>query len=226
MIIIMKVGPWVLVFNMNDILTLEGILSAQDILWFKNAMNSIEDPRGRVGNNKLYVPKGELEKQVKQRIMEKIHSWYPDKNIHTVNFYDIVKPYGMHSDTVKLTMQGIIPLEFIDGSAYTLIYDQITDTNIELVPEEKPEDYKPFFNKGVRDPSTIQGWSPGYKISEQDGVKYWRGHWHYYKEFYKGFSIKHSYEWEIGDIFLFHTKYLHSATLSQSRKKGIMFCLN
>jgi len=211
---------------MSDIITLESVLSEDSINWFLNAMNSIEDPQGRAGNNKLYVPKGELEKQVKQRIMEKINYLYPAKNIDRVNFYDIDNPYGMHSDTVKFTMQGIIPLEFIDGSAYTLIYDQTADTNIELVPKDKPADYEPFFNKGVRDPSTIQGWSPGYKISEEDGLKYWPTQWYYYREAYKGFSIKHSYEWKIGDIFLFHTKYLHSATCSQSRKKGIMFCLN
>lgn len=210
---------------MNDIFEIESIFNTDDIIWFKNAMDSISVVQNRAGNNKLYVPKGELGEQVKERIMEKIHSYYPDKNIYTVNFYDIVKPYGMHSDTVKYTMQGIIPLEFIDGSAYTLIYDQTSDTNIELVPEDKPEDYKPFYNKGVRDPSTIQGWSHGYKISEEDGVKYWKKQWNYYREAYKGFSIKYSYEWKIGDIFLFHTKYLHSATCSQSRKKGIMFCL-
>tara|TARA_A100001035_G_scaffold188510_1_gene150445 strand:- start:383 stop:1051 length:669 start_codon:yes stop_codon:yes gene_type:complete len=213
-------------YLMDDIITLKNILSNDDINWFLDAMDSIKDPQDRAGSNKLYIPRGELGEQVKLRVLEKINSLYPDKNIHTVNFYDIVKPYGMHSDTVKFTMQGIIPLEFIDGSAYTLIYDQTSDTNIELVPEDKPEDYKPFFNKGVRDPSTIQGWSPGYKISEEDGIKYWKKQWHYYREAYKGFSIKHSYEWKIGDIFLFHTKYLHSATCSQSRKKGIMFCLN
>lgn len=211
---------------MDDIHTIDTILSEQDISWFKNAMDEITDPQARAGDNKIYIPRGELGEQVETRIIDKIGPWYPNKKIHTVNFYDITKPYGMHSDTVMFTMQGIIPLEFIDGSAYTLIYDQTSDTNIELVPDDKPEDYKPYFNKGVRDRTTIEGWSPGYKISEEDGIKYWKEQWHYYREAYKGFSIKHSYEWKIGDIFLFHTKYLHSATCSQSRKKGIMFCLN
>lgn len=211
---------------MDDIHTIDTILSEQDISWFKNAMDSIKDPQARAGENKIYIPRGELEEQVETRIIDKIRPWYPDKEIHTVNFYDITSPYGMHSDTVKYTMQGIIPLEFIDGDAYTLIYDQTSDTNIELLSKDAPADYKPYFNKGVRDRTTIEGWSPGYKISEEDGKKYWQDKWLWYREHYMGFSIKHSYKWNIGDIFMFHTKYLHSATCSQSRKKGIMFCLN
>ena len=211
---------------MDDIIRLEQVLSDDDVSWFKNTMDSITDPQARAGDNKLYIPRGDLGEQVKKLILEKIHPWYPNKEIHTVNFYDITKPYGMHSDTVKYTMQGIVPLEFIDGDAYTLIYDQTSDTNIELVSADKPLDYKPFFNKGVRDRSTIEGWSPGYKISDEDGIKYWQKQWKWYKEHYMGFSIKYSYKWKINDIFMFHTKYLHSATCSQLRKKGIMFCLN
>ena len=113
---------------MNDIIRLEQVLSDDDVSWFKNTMDSITDPQARAGDNKLYIPRGDLGEQVKNLILEKINPWFPNKEIHTVNFYDITKAYGMHSDTVKYTMQGIVPLEFIDGDAYTLIYDQTSDT--------------------------------------------------------------------------------------------------
>jgi len=212
---------------MTDIITLENVCSPKDINWLVKSMDSInyKNVHKRSGSNILKVPKGELRKKIDSFICNKLQNTIPNCEIHTVNFYDIVKPYGMHSDTVRYNMQGIIPLEFIGGDAYTLVYDQTANTNIEWM-FEKPADYKPFFNKPVKDASTITGWSPGQKIPDQDGIKYWKDQWRsYYKRAYEGFSIKHSYKWNIGDIFLFHSKYLHSATCSQSRKKGIMFCL-
>ena len=159
-----------------------------------------------------------------------------DYEIDSIQFYHIENPYALHSDGLgkgNVFFQLIIPLKVVpDTSTYTIVYEQKTDIRTEWISKafDKPEDYEPFYNLPIYDPSHFEGWEDRQRISEEDGKKYWGEAWDkVYREAYHGFSIKHVYEWKVGGLFCFDSRFTHSATEFKHKgiqyKEGILFLL-
>lgn len=234
---------------MEDYIVLKNALTASDIEHLKTIKEVLRDDpeshKPRAVNGKRHNNVYNITNKTKYHedlIFEWLDRFMPwDKNVYEywgVNFYDLQQPYALHSDgndTRRAFYQGIIPLsiEPSDKDAYTIVFDQTADTNVEWIAPvyNKPADYQPFYNKGIRDPNYFGGWSDEYKISDDVGRKHWGSKWDTtFREAYKGFSIKYEYKWEVGDIFFFDSKFTHCATELEekgiSQKTGLLFCLN
>lgn len=234
---------------MEDCIILKNVLKPEDIEYLKGIKELLKnDPEshksrathGKRANNVYNITEKTIYKN--NLIFEWLDQYMPwDREVYEywgVNFYDLQNPYALHSDgndTCKTFYQGIIPLSIEPSSkeAYTVIFDQTADTNVEWIAPiyGKPDDYTPFYNKGIRDPRYFGGWSDEYKISDEHGYKHWGSKWDTtFREAYKGFSIKYEYKWEVGDIFLFDSKFTHCATELLEKgihqKTGLLFCLN
>lgn len=153
----------------------------------------------------------------------------------TVQFYNIQNPYHIHSDTGKNNViaykQGVVPLEVNPSGqeTYTVIFDQRVYFASEYIHPlyKKSPRYEPFYNIGTWDPTTYEGWSDEYKIPDDVGEKLWLDQWSYWREVYKGFSIKAIFPWKIGDVLVFDRSLLHAASLLDvagvENKVGILF---
>lgn len=230
----------------DDTITIKHALSKDDINWLFSIKEKLRNdpeshkPRavkeGRANNvynitNKTVFHEDEM--------FEWIAKFLPfDQNeyeFYGVNFYDLQVPYALHTDTSPVSFyQGIIPLSIdpVDADTHTVIFDQTATENVEWIAPvyNKPDDYAPFYNKPIRDPNYFGGWTDEYKISDEDLKKHWTNHWEFWKEAYKGFSIKCEYKWQVGDIFLFDSKFAHCATHLKEKginqKTGLLFILN
>lgn len=234
---------------MENYIVLKNILKSEDIDYLKKIKEKLKNdpeshkPRavnGKRANNVYNITNKTVYHE--DLIFDWLDQFMPwDKEIYEywgVNFYDLQNPYALHSDgndTRRAFYQGIIPLsvEPDDKEAYTIIFDQTADTNVEWISPVygKPDDYEPFYNKGIRDPNYFGGWSDEYKIPDEVGYKHWGSKWDTtFREAYKGFSIKYEYKWEVGDIFFFDSKFTHCATELVEKgihqKTGLLFCLN
>ena len=230
----------------DDTILLENALSADDIKWLFSVKEQLRNdpeshkPRATRGGraNNIY---NMTDKTVfhDERMFEWIAKFLPfnkdEYEFYGVNFYDLQVPYALHTDTSPVSFyQGIIPLSIDppDADTHTLIFDQTATENVEWISPvyNKPADYTPFYNKPIRDPSYFGGWTDEYKISDEDLKKHWVNHWEFWKEAYKGFSIKCAYKWQVGDIFLFDSKFTHCATNLEQKgikqKSGLLFILN
>ena len=153
----------------------------------------------------------------------------------TVQFYNIQNPYHLHSDTGKNNdiayKQGVVPLEVnpVGVDTYTVIFDQRVYFSSEYIHPSymKSPRYEPFYNIGTWDPSTYEGWTDEYKIPDDIGQQLWLDKWPYWREVYKGFSIKSIFKWKIGDVLVFDRSLLHAASLLDvagiENKIGILF---
>jgi hypothetical protein len=186
-----------------------------------------------VCSNKTIVNHNDIAKWINERLPFENKDEY---EFQSINFYEIQVPFGMHSDTSadqKYFYQGIIPLgvDPADKDAYTLIFDQTSEENVEWIHPiyEKPDDYKPFFNKPVRDPYYFDNWKPDYKLSDEDCKKWFGNHWKYWQTAYEGFTVHTEYKWNIGDLFLFDSRHMHCATALEEKginsKEGLLFIL-
>ena len=154
-----------------------------------------------------------------------------------MNYYKLQKPYSLHCDNLgpgKGFYQIVLPLSFSpeNTAPHTIIFDQTSETYTEWIAPiyEKPKDYKPFRNKPILDPNYYGGWSDEFKIPEEMGQLYWGSRWDgFYREAYKGFSIRHAYQWKPGEAFVFDSKFNHCASqLEQDirqEKIGLLVCL-
>lgn len=195
------------------------------------------DPLGRA--NFLYIihHKTELFSWLKRRIEPALPFKDVDYRYYSMNFYRLQIPYALHCDNLgekEGFYQMIIPLSYepADTPPTTIIFDQTSSTYTEWISPafNKAPDYKPYRNKPIYDPNWYGEWSDEYKISEADGLKYWGKKWdEMYREGYKGFSIRKAYQWQVGDLFIFDSKFNHCAShlgdgLTR-QKEGILVCL-
>lgn len=152
-----------------------------------------------------------------------------------IQFYTTQNTYHLHSDTGKDDaigfVQGVIPIDIQPSNidTYTIIFDQTVHFSSEWIHPSfnKGRYYEPFVNIATRDPSIYEGWSDEYKIDDQTGRMLWYDQWPFWKEAYKGFSIKHLFKWRIGDILMFDRTFLHAASLIDKagiqHKSGVLF---
>lgn len=220
---------------MDDIVVYENVLNDKDLLWFEQKKDqSIIVPRSKKDDRKNILYQWHMPEQQKEieNYLYRFTKYKPNyEYFFSSQIYDIQIPYAIHSDT-NGEYQGIVPMDIdpADKQTYTLIFDQTTKINSEYIHPlmQKDSNYKPHFNKAVYDPTEFEGWTDEYKISDEDGQKYWGDTWFgFNKEIYKGFSIKHAYQWNVGDIFMFHSKYMHAATNMNTKginkKTGLLF---
>lgn len=230
----------------DDTIVLKNVLTADDIKWLFSVKEQLRtDPEshkprmvkdGRSNNVYNMTDKTVFRDEQMHEWIAKFLPFDPDEyEFYGVNFYDLQVPYALHTDTSPVSFyQGIIPMsiepEVVD--THTVIFDQTAEENVEWIAPayNKPDDYKPFYNKGIRDPNYFGGWTDEYKISEEALKRHWVDHWDFWKEAYKGFSIKCEYKWNIGDIFIFDSKFAHCATNLHlkgiAQKTGLLFILN
>ncbi len=193
------------------------------------------------GQNKLVMIHEKT--QLRRRLEKKIEEFLPFKKdsyeFFSMNFYSLKVPYALHCDNLGEEIghyQIVIPLEYSPSQhpPYTIIFDQTSPTHTEWIAPayNKASDYKPFHNKPIYDGSYYPLWTDEYKITEDEGVKYWGQTWwnDMYREAYKGFSIKYAYQWRVGDAFIFDSQYNHCASMLDApgfaeSKKGILVCL-
>lgn len=190
-------------------------------------------------NNKLYVCTQKTQvkhSELARWIAKKLPFEKNEYQFQSINFYNIQIPFALHSDTSsdqKYFYQGIIPLAVYpkDKDAYTLIFDQTAEENVEWVAPiyEKPKDYKPYVNKPIRDPSYFKNYQTGYKLNDNDCKKWFGASWKYWQTAYEGFTVHTEYKWNIGDLFLFDSRHLHCATNLEEKgidsKEGLLFVL-
>ncbi len=233
----------------SDYYVLRDVFTSSEISQLKSKMTELRenpyskkdrasDPKGR--KNQLFViqPPFQLFKDMAERLDRELPFAREDYDYFSMNFYELQIAYALHCDNLGKDeghYQMVIPLDFEpqNRAPYTIIFDQTSPTHTEWVSPvyKKGPDYKPYHNKPIFDPTYYPNWSDDYKISEEDGVKYWGSWWEQtYREAYKGFSIKYAYQWKIGDIFVFNSKFNHCASFLDiegmtKKKTGILVCL-
>lgn len=156
-------------------------------------------------------------------------------SFYSANFYDLYNSYALHCDNLgdgRGYYQAVIPLEVPPQPTYTIVFDQTASENVEWISPfyRKPAGYKPFHNKPIYDASWFGNWRDEYRISEEDGAKYWGPAWaETFREAYKGFSIKCAYRWSVGDVLIFNSRFAHCASdlrqLGIEKKTGLLICL-
>jgi hypothetical protein len=173
---------------------------------------------------------------LKELVISRLPFRKEDYELEVMNFFTIQKPYSLHCDNLGTNegfYQVIIPLEVKPLlPTYTILFDQTSPYNTEWIAPSynKDPDYKPFHNTPIYDPKFYPGWSDQYKITEEDGLQYWGDTWEEtFREAYKGFSIKHCYQWSIGDLFIFNSQFNHCSSelmsLGVDSKTGLLACL-
>jgi hypothetical protein len=227
----------------TGVTVLENVLSSEEVKWlldwFTQLRKDEANNRSRASDirtsrkNYLTIINDDNLPTFSNMITPKLN--LQDFIYESVNFYKIEKPYHLHSDTGKdntvVLKQGVIPLEVNPNNidTYTVIFDQKVYFSSEYIHPlfKKEPTYQPFYNIGTWDPSYYEGWSDEYKISDEMGSMIWYDKWPYWKEVYKGFSIKHVFKWKVGDILLFDRSLLHASSLLDiagiDHKIGILF---
>lgn len=237
--------------KLDDIYVFENYFSPERLNWFANEMERLRhDPKAirdrtseKMKKNQLMIirPGTSLRDDLENLFSEMFPFQKSTYRFYSTNFYEIRVPYVLHCDNLgeqKGFYQVVVPLDVspadgqVAGDTYTIIFDQTADINSEWIAPvyRVPEGYKPFHNKPIYDPSYFGGWTNEYKISEEDGLKYWGPEWgRLYREAYKGFSIKHAFKWRMGDVLVFNSKYVHCAAemgfKGIEKKSGLLVCL-
>ena len=234
--------------NYQDIYELKEVFDKNDIQNFLDAYKTVtqdeESHSGRAQtmhrSNFINVVRKKSHPEIHREILSKTLKHLPFKEseyqVFSVNYYHIENPFSLHCDNLGDGLgfyQLIIPLRVApEIDTFTIVYDQTSEDHTEWISPafNKPEDYKPFYNKPIYDPTYYGNWSEGDHISDDDGIKYWGDNWQKtFKEAYHGFSIKSAYKWRVGDIFCFKSHFVHSATDFRYKgiefKEGILICL-
>jgi len=231
--------------NFEDIYTKKNALSAADIAWLKSEMEILKNlpeasenrtqKHGR--QNRIYLVRKHY--SVRKQFEDFLSGLMPFSRdtyrFHSINFYELQNSYGLHCDNLgeeRGFYQAIIPIECPKEPTYTVIFDQTATENVEWVSPvfNKPKDYKPHYNRPIFDANWFGNWKNEYRITDSEGEKFWGERWNtYLSEAYKGFSIKHAYEWTTGDLFLFNSRFTHCASDLEAfgieQKTGLLMCL-
>ncbi len=232
--------------EIQDVYTFPQYFSDDKIAWFNNELEKLRnDPTSirdrtaeKAKKNQLFIIKpGTPLRQELEPLFLKLFPFDPQTySFYSIHFYEISVPYVLHCDHLgpdKGFYQAVIPLSTTpQGDTHTIIFDQTADINTEwIAPQYRvPQGYVPFHNKPIYDPNYFGGWSNEYKISEEEGAKFWGPEWsRLYREAYKGFSIKHAFKWNMGDVLLFNSQYVHCAAEMAfkgiQKKCGLLICL-
>lgn len=231
--------------NYEDIYIKKDVLSLKDIEWLRTEHETLRQaPQNVTQRTQTSTRSNKLFKILRDNpLHQKISAFFLDifpfnkveYSYFSINYYELQNSYGIHCDNLgekRGFYQAVIPIICPPQPTYTIVFDQTASENVEWVAPcfNKPPDYKPHYNKPIFDANLFGGWKDEPLISEEEGLRYWGPRWQQtFHKAYRGFSIKCAYEWHVGDIFIFNSKFLHCASelekLNIESKTGLLICL-